>query len=201
MTPDAVRHYRAIASLHIRVGSARCSSDKDGHMPEPQLVGRAMVRYPRFFYINPPTPGCQLEQKQTIITMNELSRIGEVHAAVQNYLDKGDFSVPFVICATETVDKDDVIQYVIDNIMNTQRVGFYNAVKSLRELGADVKNASAKGCKYYVKKVFGHEKLEDADFEALTQTIDGNSIPAFVIVCAGNTAKHAGRMPETAYIY
>ena len=34
--------------LHIHVGSAHCSSNCDGHMPEPQLVGRAMVRYPRF---------------------------------------------------------------------------------------------------------------------------------------------------------
>lgn len=41
--------------LHICVGSARCSSYEDGHMPEPRLVGRATVRYPRFFmYLSGP---------------------------------------------------------------------------------------------------------------------------------------------------
>ena len=48
---DAVRHMGVIAHLHICVGSARCSSYYDGHMPEPLTVGRAMVRYPRFFCI------------------------------------------------------------------------------------------------------------------------------------------------------
>ena len=33
--------------LHICVGSAHCSSYYDGHMPEPQDVGRAMIRHPR----------------------------------------------------------------------------------------------------------------------------------------------------------
>lgn len=50
---DAVRHRWVIAILHICVGSAHCSSFYDGHMPEPQEVGRAKVRYPRFLYTRP----------------------------------------------------------------------------------------------------------------------------------------------------
>ena len=55
---DAVRHIGVIAHLHICVGSARCSSYYDGHMPEPQDVGRAMVRDPRFF-VYPSVSGYQ----------------------------------------------------------------------------------------------------------------------------------------------
>ena len=60
---DAVRHIGVIAHLHICVGSARCSSYYDGHMPEPQDVGRAMVRYPRFF-VYPSVQGCQPDTKE-----------------------------------------------------------------------------------------------------------------------------------------
>lgn len=48
----AIVRRHVVGAIHICVGSARCSSDKDGYMPEPQKVGRAMVRFPRFFFIH-----------------------------------------------------------------------------------------------------------------------------------------------------
>lgn len=44
-------------ALHIRVGLCVARPKEDGHMPEPQIVGRAMVRYPRSFFIHTPDNG------------------------------------------------------------------------------------------------------------------------------------------------
>lgn len=77
---DAVRHMGVIAHLHICVGSARCSSYYDGHMPEPLTVGRAMVRYPRFFCI-PVRPRVSVGHKRTKTYMPQKTFIVRVKQA------------------------------------------------------------------------------------------------------------------------
>lgn len=133
--------------------------------------------------------------------MIKLIDINSVDRAVKEYVENGDFSTPFVICCTDSNEKDRVVTYVIDSVMGTKRVGAFTGNMPVHDISIEVNNAISRSCKYYSRKIYEGESLDDSDIEALSQNLAGNIIPVFAIVTWRITQKYAEQMPPTAYVY
>lgn len=131
--------------------------------------------------------------------MIELKDIESVSASIAEFIEKGDYTSPFIIGAT-TLEKDGIVADLIDQFMKTNRVGVFVSVDDLKKLGETIKKAEIAGSKYIVKKVYNHENLDNSSFDALTCKYQ-SSIPSFVIVCAGNLSRHSHQLPANSFLF
>lgn len=176
-------------------------------MPEPQDVGRAKVRYPRFLYTRP-SQGISRTEKP-IIGMIEHCKLLSVHNSVKDFLKKKDFSHPYIICATNP-DREEGIDYVIDSLMGN-RYGRYQMVKDMAELPNEIAKIESFPKelqfenRYLVKKIYFKNELENAKNEVIDILSEPlhSRFPVFVILAPETSAVEVdfNKLPFETHLY
>ena len=126
--------------------------------------------------------------------MIEHSRLLSVHNSVKDFLQKRDFSHPYIIYASN-LDREDGIDYVINTLMGN-RCARHNMSKPIIELSKEIVRIESLPpvlqCedRYLVKKMYSNydfEKAKDETFEALSEPLQ-TKFPVFVILSSQTSA-------------
>ena len=126
--------------------------------------------------------------------MIEHSKLLSVHNSIKDFLQKKDYSHPYIIYCTN-LDREDGVDYVIDTVMGNKSAR-YSIIKPIAELSQEIVKIESFPQelqfenRYLVKKMYFNydfEKAKDETFEALSEPLQ-TKFPVFVILSSQTSA-------------